>query len=271
MPEQVKPHLSPSALNSYFRCGEAYRRRYIEKQIIPPPFAMIKGGAVHVAQEENFKQKLESKADLSAKQIVDLAAASFEGKVRAEGVLLNAEQEAEGKTKVQGEYLDSTVKSAQVLAKIAAYYQPLAVEERVRLVLPGSPYDLLGILDLVDAQGVQDLKNTAKKKSQAEVDGDIQFTTYAALYRAKYGAAPGRIVIDNIVHRPGSKKDAEYQAITTRREVKDFDCLAARMNAAIKGIQAGIFTPATPGAWWCSAKSCGYSRTCPYFSGFKGE
>ena len=42
-----KPYLSPSQMGMYCRCGEQYRRRYIEKEIIPPGFALIKGGSVH--------------------------------------------------------------------------------------------------------------------------------------------------------------------------------------------------------------------------------
>lgn len=263
--EKEKPHLSPSQLNSYFRCGEAYRRRYIEKQIIPPAFAMLKGGAVHVAAEENFKQKIETHEDLSVKQIVECAAAAFEGKIKAEGVLLSEEERTRGQKIVKGEFLDSTVTSATILATdVCPKRQPTAVEEKVRLELPESPYDLLGVLDLILPDGIQDLKNTGKKLGQTDIDGNPQFTTYAALYYAKFKKPALRIIVDNIIHRPGSKQAADYQELMTERTKPDFDALAARINAAIKGILAGVFTPATPGAWWCSKKSCGFFASCKF-------
>lgn len=263
-----KPYLSPSQIDSFTRCGEAYRRRYIEKEIIPPAFAMLKGGAVHVGAEENFKQKIESHQDLPTKDIVDIAAASFDGKVVSEGVLLSEEEESVGKEILQGKAKDSTVRMAEQFSKsVAPLHQPIAVEEKVRLALPGAPRDLLGIMDLVVDGGVQDLKTSAKKKLQDDVDSSVQFTTYAALYRTKYGKLPERIIIDNVIDRMTEKTGkitSEHQQLVTTRSTADFNALAARINTVTQGIEAGMFMPATPGAWWCSAKSCGYWRTCAY-------
>lgn len=263
-----KPYLSPTQIDSFTRCGEAYRRRYIEKEIIPPAFAMIKGSAVHVGAEANFKQKIESKVDLPAKDIVDMAAASFDGKLKVEGVLMTEEEESEGKDKVLGRAKDSTVRMAGKFAEVVApQYQPIAVEEKVRLVLPDAPRDILGIMDIVIPGAVQDLKTSAKAKTQDEIDGNVQFTTYAALYLARYGKLPDKIIIDNVIDRvtpKTGKTTTDHQRLTTTRGKADFNALAARINTVTKGIEAGMFMPATPGAWWCSAKSCGYFRSCGY-------
>lgn len=265
-----KPHLSPSQIDSFTRCGEAYRRRYIEKQIIPPPFSMVKGSCVHTAGEENFKQKIESKVDLPVKQIEEIAAASFEGRVKAEGVLLSEEEEGRGIKVVSGEAKDSTVRMARIFGEVVApKYQPIAVEEEVRIELPG-PRDIVGRIDLTLENGLQDTKTGAKAKNQADIDKDVQFTTYAAMYEKKYGKPPERIIIDNVIDRVSAKTAkvvTQHISFETQRDGVDIAALAARINTVTKGIEAGMFMPATPGAWWCSAKSCGYWRTCPYVNG----
>lgn len=263
----AKPHLSPSQIDSYTRCGEAYRRRYIEKEIIPPGFSLIKGGSVHKGAEENFRQKIETKADIAVNDMAEIAAAHFDGTIRLEGVLLSEEEESIGKAKVIGNAKDSAIRMVGTFAaSVAPLYQPIAVEEKVRIALPG-PRDLLGVMDLVLEDGVQDLKTGAKKKTQSDIDTSAQLTTYAALYQAKYGKPPARLIIDTVIDRVSEKTakvTSEHQQLTTTRDANDFNALAARINTVVKGIEAGSFIPATPGAWWCSAKSCGYWRTCAF-------
>jgi hypothetical protein len=254
-------------MDSYTRCGEVYRRRYIEKEIIPPGFSLIKGTCVHTAAEEDFKQKIESKENLPAEQLVELAAASFDGRIKAEGVFLTEEEESIGKSKLMGEAKDSTVRMTREFAKsIAPRYQPVAVEEEFRIVLPGKR-DILGRIDLRLESGIQDTKTGAKKKNQSDIDGDVQLTTYAAAFQTITGKPPTDIIIDNVVDRMSEKTQkvtTESHTFKTFRDQKDFEALARRINTITAGIEAGMFLPATPGAWWCSPTSCGYWRTCPY-------
>jgi hypothetical protein len=265
--EAERPHVSPSQLDSYTRCGEAYRRRYIEGHIIPPAFALTKGRAVHAGQEATFKAKLEKGDLLPVEQVRDIAVATFEGTVKAEGVLLTKEEESVGMTKVLGQAKDSTARMAWKLAEtVAPRHNPVALEKKFRISLPG-PRDLLGYIDLVLEDGFQDLKTGAKKKAQADIDGDFQFTAYAAAFQSLFGKPPERIHIDNIVDRVSDKTakvTTEHHPFVTTRGPKDIEALAARVNTIVGGIEAGHFMPATPGAWWCSAKSCGYWRTCAF-------
>ena len=267
MGEILKKHISPSQMSSYTRCGEAYRRRYIEHEIIPPSFAMSKGSSVHSGQEMDFRQKIDSKVNLPVKEIVEFVAASFDGRLKADGVFLTAEEESIGKEIVAGQAKDSTIRMAETMAQsVGPKYQPVEVEKKFRIVLPG-PRDILGYIDLIIPDGFQDLKTGAKKKAQKDIDDDVQFTTYAAAYQGLYGKPPGEIVIDNIVDRIAPKTgkvSTEHHEFKTTRGPRDFEALANRVNTIVKGIESGTFIPATPGAWWCSPKSCGFHRSCPY-------
>jgi hypothetical protein len=51
----------------------------------------------------------------------------------------------------------------------------------------------------------------------------------------------------------------------TIREQADFEPLLARIAAAAKCIETGVFLPCPPDAWQCDVRYCGYFRDlCPY-------
>lgn len=235
----------------------------MEGQRIPPGIALLKGTAVHVGAEHNYRQKIESKEDLPTTEIIDRAVAALDDRMNAEGLLLSPEEESRGKSIVVGEAKDSTANMAEVLAEeVAPTVQPILVEEKQRILLPDATHDLLGIMDVVDNdEHIRDIKTTGKTKSQADWDSSVQFSFYAILYRAKFGKEAKGIVVDQIVD---FKKGPEYRPAFTTRVRADYDALLHRINATLKGIAAGIFTPATPGAWWCSPRFCGFYQTCRY-------
>lgn len=256
-----RPHLSASQLDSYCRCPEAYRRRYLEGDKIPPAIAMLRGTATHKAAAENFKQKIETREDLPASDFVDIAVSSFDGEL-SRGFSLDPDEESVGPEKVTGDARDEVADLAKFhIRHQAPDYQPVLVEERIRLALPGSR-DLLGVIDLADDQcRVVDFKTSSKRKSQPEVDSSPQLTVYAAAYHAHQGHAPQSVSLDVTV---SGAKGVTRQVLSSTRGAEDFAVLARRIDVISKSIDAGSFPPATPGAWWCSPKMCGYWRTCPY-------
>jgi hypothetical protein len=261
-PTTNKPHLSASQLESYCRCPEAYRRRYLDGDIIPPGIAILKGIAFHRGAEVNMRQKLETRKDLPVTEIVDAAQAAFDESLHGSYVL-SPDEQARGPEAVIGEAIDDALGMVIVHAKQQAPdYQPIFVEELVRIELPTSPRDLLGIIDLADDKGrVVDFKTAGKKKSQGDADDSVQLTVYAAAYHARTGAPPTEVRLDSVVK---TKTKTERQVMASDRGVNDFSALANRINAVNHGIEAGSFPPATPGAWWCGPKWCGYWETCPY-------
>lgn len=254
----MKPHISPTQLDSYCRCPEAYRRRYLEGEIIPPDIARLKGKGFHAGAETNMRQKLETREDLPAGEIVDAAVAGFEA--AAAGGYVLAEDETEASV---GQAKDSLVGMAKCHATDQAPdYQPVLVEKAVRIELPG-PRDLLGIIDLADdKRRVVDFKTAARKKRQEDADSSVQLTTYAAAYHAETGEPPASLRLDSVVQTAGGKTYRDV--LDTERTPADLAALAHRINAVTGAIEAGSFPPASPGSWWCSPRFCGYWSTCPY-------
>lgn len=259
-----KPYLSATQLDSIARCGEAYRRRYIEGDKIPPAIAMIVGSGLHKGAEVNFRQKIESHSDLPASQIVDAAVAGFEAQV-AGGVSFSADEASRGMKNVLGEAKDAVVEFAKIHAREQAPdYQPVMVEQAVKIELPG-PRDLLGVIDLLDDQDrITDFKTAGKKKSQADADDNIGLSVYAASFQSIHKRPPALVQLDTIVR---SKTKIERQVIQSVRTAADMDALANRINVVSRQIEAGIFPPATPGAYWCHKTYCGFYSSCKFVNG----
>lgn len=258
-----KPHISPSAIDTYNKCPEMWRRRYIEKDIIPPGIAMLRGTGVHKGAEENFRQKIESKKDLPRKEIIDHAVAGYESKIKLEGVELKADEKAAGKKIAIGKGKDSVVSLAGLLAdEVAPGIQPASVEEEIRIVMDDCDRDLLGYLDLTTVdKTIDELKTSSKSQWKSKAGTTTQFIMYSLMHLAKHGELPA----DFRIHELVNTKKPKYNFIDgIHFGQADFEPLVRRINATLKGISAGFFPPATPGAWWCSKNFCGYWDTCPY-------
>ena len=264
-----KAHLSASQVDMFCRCPEAYRRRYIEGEIIPPGFAMLKGTGVHAGAEENFRQKISSHEDLPIVDIVDAAVAGFEGAV-AGGYAMTEDEESRGSKTVIEEVVADVVEMATLHGEEQAPdYQPVQVEEYVRIELPNHSRDIVGVIDLVDDQDrVVDFKTAGKKKSQGAADNSTQLTIYAAAHKSATGRDASEVRLDTVVR---TKTKTSRSVVTSTRDDADFGALANRINAVTGSIDAGTFTPAVPGSWWCGPKWCGYWDTCPFVNSERKE
>jgi hypothetical protein len=235
----------------------------LEHIVIPPDVALLTGTGYHKGAEANFRQKIESHQDLPEKEIVEAAVAGFETEL-AGGYSLSREEVSIGTDKVLGTAKDEVARLAALHAReVAPDYQPVAVEETVRIELPNATHDMLGVLDLRDDQDrIIDFKTAGKKKNQADADNNQQLTVYAAGYHIQRGKPPAALRLDFAV-----KTKTPYRHILeTTRSPRDYQVLVNRINAMLAAIKSGNFPPAAPGTWWCSTKFCGYARQCPYFN-----
>lgn len=264
-PQGEKAHLSPSAVEMLSKCGEQYRRRYIEGDIIPPGVAMLRGRAVHRGAEMNFRQKIESRADLPVKDVVDAAVAAFDGDWSG-GVQLSDDEAKVGMAKIKGQAIDTVVSLSSVFhVERACEIQPLRVEEGFRIELDG-PHDVKGFLDLyglehgASAAAVYDLKTAAKSKTQADADSSFQLTVYgaAACLLEK------RQSVDVSLEVAVATKVPKVQTLRSRRDASDFSILRKRIEVSSRAVLAGNFLPAPSGAFYCSKRWCGYWSSCEF-------
>jgi hypothetical protein len=261
-PMTDRKHLSASQLDMFAKCPESWRRRYLEGEIIPPRLAMLKGSAIHSAAEHNMRQKIESYADLPVKEITDFAVSAYEDKLKRDSYTLG-----ENETLNDAAEMKSTVASmAQVHAeRQAPDYQPVAVEQRFTISLPMLDHDLVGVADLItDQREVVDFKTGKRSLSQSDADESTQLSIYAAsVQRDNPGVDAVNVTLDMITE-PGSRSAPKRVVIHSHRDRSDLPILANRVEVVSRTIAAGLFPPAAPGSWWCSADWCGYYATCKY-------
>jgi len=257
----MKPRLSHSQLEMYWRCAEQYRRRYIEHEKLLPGIALIQGHAIHGEAEFNFRQKLESHIDLPKHELIDKALFEFENQV-AGGYVLNSEENNRGASIVIGEAKDLTVKLAKVHATSQApQYQPKLIEHKVKLELKNATHDLETITDLIDdKERITDFKTAKRSMPQTSIDNSTQLTIYSAARYSETGNLPTEVRFDNLI----KTKKPKRQLLISTRTMRDLNVLANRINVTLAAINAGSFPPCPAGSWQCSSKWCGYWYSCPF-------
>jgi len=261
-----KPHVSASQLDTFSKCGEQWRRAYIEKEKVPPGIALVTGTAVHKVGEKIQIHKLENDGEiLTLEEVKDTARDELVKATEERGLLLNSDERKKGVKAVVGQAKDESISLATLYhSELASVINPLSVEsieKKFNIALEGYPYDLTGRIDIEDSLGFRDLKTSGKSVVQASVDRSLQYTFYAMWYwRHHNGEFPKQIVQDTLV----KTKKPKYQPLITKRGQKDFNVLAERLVNFSECVEKGVFPPATPLSWWCSPKWCGYYETCRY-------
>lgn len=182
-------HISYSRLSMYLRCGEQYRRRYLEKEIIPPGIALIRGISVHKGVELNNRYKLEKGKDIIKKDLIAIADSEFTKTLKAEGIYIIREEKSRRK-QIIGEGRDDTVKLTGLYSDEVA---PLIMPKKIELEFefPCENHIIRGRIDNIDEHdSLRDTKTANRKKTQREVDASDQFTLYALAHEYLFGTPP---------------------------------------------------------------------------------
>lgn len=264
MDKENKPHWSISQMGMYFACGERYRRWYLEGEKFPSGLAALKGTGMHKAAEVNFKNVLSCGEVLSTPEIVEAAVEGFESRLAKDGITLTEAEQSLGQDVAIGIAKDQVRTLAAAFSVFQAKaYIPRKVEQFVVIPVPRGSHDLLGVLDLVTVSDqVVDFKTSSRRKSVVSAAESLQLTMYAAGHQVAYGKPASDVRLDILVH---TSKGVQRQVQVDHRDAKDFQVLANRINMMDQGLKAGVFLPAAPGDWGCSATWCQYfTRGCPY-------
>ena len=88
----MKPQLHISGINTFTRCGEQFRRRYICGEKIPPGIALIVGIATDKSVSANLKNKIDTDELLPIEAVQSFASDAVENQFNAGEILLDDEQ-----------------------------------------------------------------------------------------------------------------------------------------------------------------------------------
>jgi hypothetical protein len=251
-------HLSASQVDQFSRCGIQWYKRYIDGLKIPPGIAALTGSSAHEAFELNFKSKLTTGEDLPLSDLEDCAATAYREKLDRQGVFIARENLPSAQADLS-DGRDMAVAICKPFKEDFAHtIQPAMVEEKMTLDVEGLP-TIVGYLDLYTSDGrLSDSKTTKRKWPQNDVDTATQPTLYREMIKAKTGSYPRVMTIDQFI----KTKEPRFESTETIRTSDDFRILTDRFKVMLKMVQAGIFLPAQPGAWNCSAKWCGFFAGC---------
>jgi len=262
MIDATKPHISISQLNMYEFCGEQWRRRYIEKEKIPPGVALIVGKAVDSTVNKNMNLKIDKGELFSIDSIKDIARDTANNEWNKGEIKLDAEEIKKGIKAVKGEVVDKTVRLAALHAKtLAPKLNPTHVQRKIEIELPGYPVDLLGYIDIQEGlKSLRDTKTSSKSPGQSVADTSDQLTVYAMAVKVIDGAIPEKLTLDCLV----DNKTPKLAVIETTRTEEDFQPVLYRIENMMEGIEKEVYIPCRQDHFLCCPKFCGFFNSCRF-------
>lgn len=257
----AKPVLSFTQLELYLACPRKYRLRYVDGIKLPASGAMILGRAWHQGIERNYRQKIRTGADLPTAEVVEFTTEAARAALTRgidDGSVVLAPWERLPKL------LDVVAEAAAVHHReIAPGVQPVIVEERWRLVLPGFAFDLVGVWDCVDTDNVViDNKLIGTVPDQESFDRALQWTIYALAWRAIRGEVEHAVRMDAV----GKKPRVHAKQLWSRRTNAQCRWALRLIEEVGTAILAGSFPP-NPMGEYCAPAWCGHWNRCQGMTG----
>lgn len=260
MPEIPVGHLSLSSVRALHQCPERWRRRYIEREYERPNGAMTLGKVIGAAEAQSDHTWIESGEPLSTDDVLDAYASGFDLAAEEDDIDWSGESPATAK--------DSGVGAIRAYHRDVRPHMSTPIDAERESVIDvahedGSTVEFVAYLDVETEDGIViDRKVKSKKLAQADADKDHQPTAYLAARRAEGTPATGFQF-----HPMVRVKQPYAESVPTTRSDAELDTFLASIIGAAEEIawrsETDNWSYAPDGAWWCSAKSCGYWHRCP--------
>ncbi len=259
MEEKKKLRISYSAYATYSLCGEMYRRQYIEKEPSGQTLPMIKGLSVHKVAEKNYGQKITTWKDMKRSDMIMYGVEMLRTYRKVGGVVLSKEEEGIGKAVVYNNAEQEVIGSTDIYSeRVSPRVQPVAVEQYYKIPL-ADELELSCVIDTITAdKNIRDIKCGSGRGLSSK---SMQLIIYAEVYRRKFGAFPNQVIIDKISAKNGKYL---YDELVGNVELDDVNKVIRRLNMMIKGVQSGVFMPASQRDWICNPKWCTFFYRCKY-------
>jgi hypothetical protein len=254
--------LSHSAIDTYLKCPEKFRRRYIEGDFEPRSPAMVLGSACGKAWSTNWRQKIETEVDLPVEDVLDAYSDGFDETLEEQETAWESERDV-AKTKDKG-----AIVVANYVKSTAPRVIPEATERRVEMHWEGADWSFVGHLDVETKQdGIVDTKVKGKNMSLADLEGDLQPTSYLMLRESEGRPAKSFEFHVNTVPAAGPMVKIE-KAMRTAQQIRAFERRVLGVAAEIHWrAENDHWQGAPPSGWWCSEKWCGFWFDCPMGGG----
>ena len=242
-----KPLLRASEINSYLKCSAEYMFQHIEKIRTPNKLVLAFGTSVHEALARNYRQKIETKFDLPAEDVVETFADNFD--------LGAADVETMDILEPIGQVKDRGVRLVDKYQKeVAPRIQPLHVERTMMAQFAGYDYGVKGTVDLIDDDNnLIDHKTTHKNHKDIWPGYRRQLSQYALLIAAN--KEPLKDTRLDILVATETPEIHHYKV------EPDLEHTLALLQNVGEGIKHGIFIP-NRDSFLCSRRQCRYWEAC---------
>jgi hypothetical protein len=267
--------LSYSSLKTLMMCPQKWKRTYIDAEYEFRGGAAVLGSAVGGAIGINFDQKVFTHEDLSAEDVLDAYAMSWDKEVADDRQEVKWGEDKPGAIKDKG-----VLVLGEYHASVAPSVQPVMTERKLTMRYPDVEWVFTGKID-VEALAVErgpfddetvapriiDTKVKAKMFSEAEMATDLQPESYLVLREAE--GIPAETFEWHVMQ---SLRDGPRVTIAqANRSQAKIDTFHRRLISAAREIawraENDEWSGALPGTWWCGPKFCGAWNSCPFGGG----
>ena len=248
-------YLSYSSVNMYLLCPASWKKRYIDKVVVPTSPNLIFGSAVHAAIEQ---YTIANRAGNVVQSAAEIFAADWPERIARENIAWGSDDAdsmaASGAALLNTPEVIATIDSLVPLL----WHDRLAIEEKVTLRVPGLPIPVVGYVDMIAADGTAcDFKTASRKWAADKAKEETQPLFYlAALNQA---GLPLDWRFRHYVFVKGAKPTA--QVFETVRNAGELFQLFQQIIDVYQAIKAGAF-PCNTSSWKCSERWCEYYNMC---------
>jgi hypothetical protein len=270
--QNMKSQLHISQLLTFLDCGWLYKLVYLDGLRAKPAIATnVRGPGVHSTAEKDLRHKMATGELLTLEELQDTARdfahALWDHTLEESGEFNLTKVETEkGLDLVKAETVDTTISLAELHHNVLApIIQPIHIERKIVLELPGYPMDLGLTIDQQETRErggwVRDIKTG--KGMGLDAQTDPQLSLYAKGIEVIDGYVPP-VAFDVLKTRKTPKIDWDKDILTGTCGPRRFEVLFNLIAAFFEAREKQIYLPCNPRSWKHSPAYCGFYNTCKY-------
>ena len=211
-----------------------------------PGLAAITGQGAHRAFEAGCWGIIDGRR-VDAGELTALAEDHLDRCLRGD-VALDPDQPAERQISRARDGLVTTVQ--RFAAEVAPTLRPTDVERRIA-VDAGDGISVSATLDLIQQGGVIEDFKTGRRVDDEQAQRSRQLTAQALGFRLLTGRMPAGLGLRRI----NAEGTSAHWTTRTEADLRTYLDVVRQVAACVR---AGLFPPCGEGAWWCSARWCGW-------------
>lgn len=245
-----KGYLSPSAVELYLTCPQAFYLQYVEKKdsLTAPP--LVEGGVLHSVLEASNHHQVDHGDPLPEQEMVERWDDGFSAE---KGKIADWGEEKEDVIRERSRVFISRYRAHYAKGITPAGHD--AIEKKVEGEIGGVP--VVGYVDVIsnffrDTPDIVDYKTGKSAKTEGEAESSIQMGVYAHL--------TGYMSVKYVSFV--KTKEPKIQAVRAIRTERSLQRTANVVRGVAEAVTKGAFPFTDPGSWKCSIRYCGVWYAC---------